>query len=337
MPMPSLEELLGQMVKAQEIYASYGITTVQEGMVTKPLLEILKNLAERKLLYLDLVGYVDLEDSLGLLSENKSYVNNYQDHFKIGGYKIFLDGSPQGRTAWMKEPYEPAEEGYCGYPIKEDPRLEELIFEALGQGQQLLAHCNGDAAAEQYLTGFEKVTAKYPELSTCRPVMIHAQLVQREQLERMKPLSMIPGFFAAHTYYWGDIHIENFGMERARLISPAGTACRLGIPFTLHQDSPVLKPDVLESVRCAVMRVTRKGVELEKEERIPMIEALKAVTVYAAYQYGEEKEKGTIEEGKRADLVILDRNPLEISPEELDKVRILETIKDGKTVFQKKM
>lgn len=333
MPMPDLETLMKLFKRAQEIYASYGITTVQEGMVTAPLMGLLQYARKSHVLYLDLAAYLDLENCGEISEEQKEYLNRYQGHLKIGGFKIFLDGSPQGRTAWMKEPYEGAEDGYRGYPIKTDEQLYSLILKALEKRQQLLAHCNGDAAAEQYITQFEKVKKDHPELDTHRPVMIHAQLVQEEQLERMAAISMIPSFFAAHTYYWGDIHIQNFGMKRAGKISPAGSAWRLGLPFTFHQDSPVLMPDVLKTVWCAAKRVTKTGVSLDQQECISVREGLKAVTVNAAYQYGEEKTKGTIEEGKLADLVILERNPLTVPLDEIQEIKVLETIKEGERVY----
>lgn len=333
MPMPDINDMMRLFRKAQDIYAGYGITTMQEGMVTDTLFQILQYAEKKQVLYLDLSGYVDLENSADTLRKNQQYLKQYRNHFKIGGYKIFLDGSPQGKTAWMKEPYENAEDGYCGYPIKTDARLYELIVTALKDEQQLLAHCNGDAAAEQYITQFEKVLQEEPQYETHRPVMIHAQLVQAEQLKRMKKLSMMPGFFVAHTYYWGDIHIQNFGMHRAGRISPAGTARQLNLPFTFHQDSPVLWPDMFQTIWSAARRVTKKGIELAKEERISVYDALKANTVYAAWQYGEENEKGTIEEGKTADLIILSRNPLECPVDDVKNIRVLETVKEGKAVY----
>lgn len=334
MPMPEIDDILKLFQKAQEVYASYGITTMQEGMVIQPLYQILRCAQERQTLYLDLVGYLDLENCLDLLKQHGSEGKNYRAHFRVGGGKLFLDGSPQGRTAWMKEPYEGAEDNYRGYPIKTDDQLYRLLLTALENRVQVLAHCNGDAAAEQYLTQFERVTAEHPEYDTNRPVMIHAQLVRKEQLERMADLHMMPSFFTAHTYYWGDIHIQNFGMERAQDISPAGTALRLGLPFTFHQDSPVLMPDVLQTVWCAAKRVTRTGVQLSQEECIGVYDALKAATVYAAYQYGEEADKGTITEGKTADLVILDQNPLEVPVDEIKTIKVLETIKNGICVYR---
>ncbi|MDO5399759.1 MAG: amidohydrolase [Eubacteriales bacterium] len=334
MPMPGMAELLALFQKAQDIYASYGITTVQEGMVTAPLLQILKFAAEKKALYLDLVGYLDLETLEDGPDRNPEYVGQYQNHLRIGGYKIFLDGSPQGRTAWMKEPYQGSADR--GYPIKTDRQLYNLIFSALRRRKQLLAHCNGDAAAEQFITQFEAVLKDHPGLDPCRPVMIHAQLVQPQQLARMANIPMPPSFFTAHCYYWGDIHIQNFGMDRAQNISPAASAKALGLPFTFHQDSPVLMPDVLQTLWCAARRITRSGVELSRRERISVADGLKAVTVHAARQYGEEDTKGTLAPGKLADLVILDRNPLAVGIDQLRDIRVLETVKAGNTVYLRK-
>ena len=336
MPMPGIEDMMENFKQAQEIYASYGITTIQEGMVTEQLFQILEYACKKQELYLDLVGYLDLEHCRTLLTQRQELLHQYTNHFRIGGYKVFLDGSPQGRTAWMLEPYEQAEDGYCGYPIHSDEKLEALVLAALEDGQQLLAHCNGDAAAEQYIRVFEKVAKEHPQYTTNRPVMIHAQLVQEEQLKRMKEISMMPSFFVAHVYYWGDIHIQNFGKARAKRISPAGTALRFHLPFTFHQDSPVLMPNVLETIWCAASRVTKAGVQLEENEKISVYDGLKAMTIHGAYQYGEEQSKGMIKEGYVADLIILDKNLLEVPVEEVKNVKVLETIKEGKTIYKRK-
>lgn len=332
LPMPNLETMMELIKQAQRYYASYGITTVQEGMVAAPLFALLEEAAKRQLLYLDVIGYIDLAQHRYLTKKYPNYVKTYVNHFKIGGYKIFLDGSPQGRTAWMKTPYVNAENGYCGYPTKSDEQLYELIVSALQDHLQLLAHCNGDAAAEQYITQFTKALTNHSD--SMRPVMIHAQLVQQDQLKRMKHLSMIPSFFIAHTYYWGDIHIQNFGRKRASTISPAKDAQRLKLCYTFHQDSPVVPPNMLHTLWCAVNRMTRNGDCLGKEERITPYEALKAITKNAAYQYFEEDRKGSITKGKVADLVILDQNPLTIDPNKIKDICVLETIKEGKTIFR---
>lgn len=165
--------------------------------------------------------------------------------------------------------------------------------------------------------------------------MIHAQLLRRDQLSALRSLGMIPSFFVAHTYYWGDVHIRNFGLARASAISPAASALREGLPFTFHQDTPVLPPDMLTAVGCAVTRTTRTGRVLGEEERLLPLDALRAVTVNAAYQYFEEDRKGSIREGKLADFVLLDENPLTVEPGRIRDIRVLRTIKEGVTVYER--
>ena len=214
-------------------------------------------------------------------------------------------------------------------------KIYELISNALEDHAQLLAHCNGDAAAEQYVKQFTRVMENHSYIDSYRPVMIHAQLVREEELRKMKRISMIPSFFVAHTYYWGDIHLANLGKERASRISPVKDAIRTGLTYTFHQDTPVLFPDVMKTISCAVNRITKNGVELSKDQSISVMEALKAVTIYAAYQYHEENSKGSIEKGKKANFVILEKNPLEVELSELENIQVVETIVDGVTIFKK--
>ena len=133
----------------------------------------------------------------------------------------------------------------------------------------------------------------------------------------------------------GDVHIKNYGMERASKISLAKSAQDKGILYTFHQDSPVIEPNMLETIWCAVNRITKNGVLLGEEERVSPLDALKAVTKNAAYQYFEEDIKGTLKEGKLADLVILDKNILKVDPMEIKDIQVLETIKEGETIFKK--
>ena len=163
--------------------------------------------------------------------------------------------------------------------------------------------------------------------------MVHAQLLGLDQLPRLKPLGMIPSFFAAHVYHWGEDHVRNFGWERASRISPAGSALALGIPFTLHQDSPVIRPDMIETLWCAANRRTRTGRVLGEAERIPVWDALRAVTANGAWQYFEEGEKGTISPGKQADFAILSGDPLKTDPEALRDIQVLAAVKAGEVIW----
>jgi len=328
-PMPSMERTLAAYKRAQLRYASYGITTVQEGMMVRQMLPIYGVLLSDGSLFLDTVGYPEISDADAIYDALPEYAGGYRNGFRLGGYKMILDGSPQGRTAWMLSPYAGGGD-YRSSPAMEDEKVFAAFKKALDGGRQLLAHCNGDAAADQFIRA---ARAAGGDVASIRPVIIHAQLLRREQLPDVKALGLIPSFFVAHVYHWGDVHIENFGFERASAISPAASAEKLGIPFTFHQDSPVIEPDMLETVWCAVRRETKGGVILGEDERVSPETALRAVTISAAAQYGEEKEKGSILPGKLADLVILDKDPLAVPPEKLRGIRVLETIKRGATIF----
>ena len=216
-----------------------------------------------------------------------------------------------------------------------DEQVLSAVRHAAEEGMQLLAHCNGDAACAQLLRCVKQAEGEGIDAAALRPVMIHAQLLGRDQMEAVRRTGILPSFFVAHVYHWGDVHIRNFGMERARFISPAASALRLGIPFTFHQDTPVLPPDMMETVWCAVNRRTRDGALLDGEA-VDVWEALRAVTVNGAYQYFEEDRKGTIAPGKSADFTVLDRNPLAVEPMGLREIRVLATIKEDDCLWRVK-
>lgn len=329
---PDPVQMMKNLSAAEEIYLSHGITTIQDGLTKAPEWDLLKMMADHNGFKADVAAYVDIKDNAWLMDENPDYVGKYKNHLKIGGYKLFLDGSPQGRTAWMLEPYQGSGD-YKGYPIYSDQQVENYVKKSADEGRQLIVHCNGDGAAQQLIDACEHVAEQGGHLE--RPVMIHAQLVQENQLEKMAGLGMIASFFVAHTYYWGDIHLKNFGNERAGKISPVRTAQSLSVTTTFHQDTPVLPPDMMDTLWCALNRVTKEGRLLDQNERPDIVDALSCITDQCAYQYFEENDKGSIEEGKLADLVILSENPLEVPPEDFKRIQVLETIKDGVTVWKK--
>lgn len=334
-PEPGMEQLARQLEAAEQLYLSHGITTVQDGRTRSDEWRLLEYAAEHELLHADVVAYAAMNDAHELTEENPDYTGPYHNNLRIGGYKIFLDGSPQGRTAWMSSPYEGKPEGYCGYPIFKDEEVRAYFETAFREGRQLLVHCNGDAAAQQMIDACgQAVRETGIDPAQIRPVMIHAQMVRADQLSQMAQLCITASFFTAHTWYWGDVHLKNFGEARALKISPARTAIDDGVNVTFHQDSPVIQPDMLETVWCAVNRISCGGHPMGVMERVTPYEALKAVTANAAYQYGEESDKGTIEPGKKADFVVLSANPLTVPPMEIKKIRVLETIKSGKILYK---
>ncbi len=333
-PMSSTEDIMKAFMAAQDDYASFGITTMQEGMIVPMLADLLAYISNAKMLKLDYIGYADIREKDKIFPKMQGCIKEYKNHFKIGGFKTFLDGSPQGRTAYMRTDYQGEEKGYRAYPTMQGEELEKLIEIALKEDMQLLAHCNGDAAVAQYLEQYKIAREKLNATNDIRPVIIHAQLIGVDQLPEVKKLGMIPSFFVAHVYHWGNIHVNNFGFERASQISPAKSALDEGIKFTFHQDAPVIEPNMLETIWIAVNRKMKDGTVLGENQRIPALAALEAVTKNAAYQYFEEDIKGTIKEGKLADLVILDKNPLKVEPDDIRNIKVMETMKEGNTIFK---
>lgn len=327
--MPSKEKLLKSLIKAQKKYASYGITTIQEGYMIEEMINIYKEFIGNRQLFLDLVAFIDEKIYDKIINEFPNNIKEYYNNFKVGGIKIFLDGSPQGRTAWMRTPYIDDEE-YYGYGIMKDNEVKSVIKRTLNKNMQLLVHCNGDEAAQQYINAVKNVNENIKKI---RPVLIHGQLLGIDQLDDIKKLGIIPSYFVAHTYYWGETHIKNFGLDRASKICPLRSTQNKNIIFTLHQDAPVIEPNMFETIWCAVNRITEEGRIIGKNETIDVLDAIKAATINAAYQYFEENTKGSILEGKKADLIIVDKNPLKMEKKDIIKIKILETIKNGKNIL----
>lgn len=339
---PIVSNPVDVFAKVQELYAANGVTTAQDGASHGEGIKIMRKAGQQGKLYIDIVAYpipfgLATEDEFNrMVDENKDIFGQYVNHVKIGGYKAVLDGSPQGKSAWMSTPYENSGD-YCGYPWYTDDQLHATIRRALNDNQQFLAHCNGDAASEQFLNIYESEldASNNPNKHNLRPVMIHCQTVRDDQLDRMQALNMIPSIFVAHTWYWGDVHLKNFGKERGSRVSPCKSALDRALIFNLHTDTPVRLPKMLHSVWAAVNRRTQNGVTIGPEQRIDVYNALKGITINAAYAYFEEDSKGSIKVGKRADLVILDRNPLKVDPMDIQDIQVLETIKDGTTIYRK--
>jgi len=328
-PLPNAEEQLRQLEGAQRIYAASGLTTAQEGAMFPAEQALFEQAAEATRLFLDVHGYAFWAQAQAMLEGRD--VGRYSGRFRPAGMKLMLDGSPQGKTAWLTAPYHVIPEGqpadYRGYAAMPDEQAQALVARAFERGWQVIAHCNGDAAADQYIAAVRRAEGS---AGARRPVMIHAQTVREDQLDDMAELGILPSFFASHVYYWGDYHRDSvLGPDRASRISPMRSAQRRGMRFNLHNDSPVVPPDVLRLVWSAVARKTRTGEVLGPEQAIPVADALRAVTIDAAYAHFEEGSKGSITPGKLADLVVLSADPAAVETDEIPSIQIEATLKEG--------
>jgi predicted amidohydrolase YtcJ len=238
----------------------------------------------------------------------------------------------------LSQPYRSPPAGkpasYLGYPNLPAPVIDRVVEDAVQYDIPLLAHANGDAAAELLINAVAGARKKHPEKSP-KVVMIHAQTVRDDQLDRMKTLGITASFFVGHTYYWGDWHRdETLGPERAARISPTRSALERNLMFTLHTDTPVVPPNMLRTLWSATTRRTRSQDILGPSQRISTWEALKGLTINAALQEGDGELKGSIEIGKQADFVVLSDDPLAVEPENLQQITVLETISRGKSVWR---
>lgn len=329
---PNIEASVAPLVAGAKIYAANGITTGQDGRVMPENWAALDEAAKRNLFPIDVVTLVSFERDWPEAVRariGKSYVGR----LRIAGIKLTLDGSPQGRTAWLKDPVpippDGQKQGYSGYPAIDLKLFNAKLADASRNGWQVFTHVNGDAAAQALIDG-----VRANGLAGQRSVAIHNQVVTLDQLKEMKALDIQPSFFANHTFYWGDWHRDvALGPKRADFISPQATAWSLGLKPTAHNDSPVVPPNILRLIWSSVNRRSQSGDILGPLERIPVYRALQQVTINAAWQIHEDAEKGSLSVGKQADLAILDGNPLTSDPAKLFEIKVVATINDGVTIF----
>jgi len=334
---PSSSELADYYLdKAQEMAVRFGYTTAQEGRAATNH-EQLADFAQQGKLKIDVVSYIDY--SFPQYMNSTWYGPDYTNRYRIGGFKMTLDGSPQGRTAWRTQPYlippdgQPAD--YAGYPaIPDDEKVKAIIDTAFANNWQLLTHANGDAAMDQLIRCMRPAIEKYGNEDR-RNVLIHGQYVRMDQLDSFQNMKVIASLFPMHTFYWGDWHRQIIGEELGNQISPIKSAIDKGLMVTSHTDAPVAFPNLMMVLWTTVNRVSRSGEVIGPDERLTPYQALKSITIWGAYQHFEEDRKGTIAEGKLADFVILDQNPLKVDPMVLKDIAILETIKEGETVYRR--
>ena len=334
--MSAYKDPIGSVKSAMEIYAKNGITTAQDGASSKETIGLMQAADAQGKINLDIISYPIGQN--GLLKEIDTLsFGSYTGRLKIGGIKLILDGSPQGKTAYLTEPYykppHSESDSYKGYPLIPQSEVSKWVQEYAELKIPIMAHANGDAAADMLIEAVEQANMN----SDHRTIMIHAQTVREDQLDQMRELKIIPSYFSTHTFYWGDWHRDSvFGEERAMRISPTKSSLDRNMPFTVHNDAPVVPPDMIRLLWSTTNRKTRSGKVLGEEQKISTYAALEAMTINAAYQHFEDDIKGTIEVGKQADLVVLSEDPLSIHPEKLLNVKVVATYSKGTEIFNAK-
>lgn len=338
LPKPTPEQEVQWSIAGQLLYAAVGITTAHEGLTHAADIALLRRAAAGGVDLIDVIAYPFILELDEVLPENPADTfGTYHNRLKLGGVKITLDGSPQGRTAFFTTPYladgPGGEKNWSGELPFSQETVNGWFKRVYDLGLPLNIHANGDGAIDVLLAAHEYAAADDPTKDR-HTTVIHSQFVRRDQLAKYVEYNLIPSLFTEHAFYFGDTHVRLRGKEQAHFLSPMRAAIDMGLRPTNHTDFNVTPLDQMFVLWTAVNRVSRSGEVIGADQRVTALEALKAITINAAYQYSEEQSKGSITVGKLADLVIVDNNPLTVDPMKLKDIAVLETIKEGRTIYR---
>ncbi|MDE0547642.1 amidohydrolase [Microbacterium sp. C7(2022)] len=317
-------------------YARWGMTTVQDGAATMEQVRNIRQLAESdKGIPIDvrsLVIFNELEEGI-----ESGLVGTTSAGHTVQGTKLILDGSPQGRTARVTEEYVTGGPGgehhWHGISVIDQETTDKVVALAYQHGIQVFAHVNGDGAIDQLLNAHRAAVASGAQ-APGRTIPIHSQVMRIDQLDEYVAEGFEPSMFTVHTYLFGDTHIKNFGEKRAFGISPMRSAIDRGLRPTNHSDYPITPINPLLLLWSSVVRRSTGGVVLGEGERVTPLEGLRALTINAAYEHRCEDDRGSIEVGKLADLVVLERNLLDVEHDDIPGIPVVATFKRGKAVYE---
>ena len=336
LPATSFEETRKNMLRAVRDYNAQGFTTFMDGGIGlsgsyKTDMAAYLSLARGKTL--DARGYLQFMPPVLDALEPYGLWGFPSEYLSFGGVKYFTDGSIQGYTGALLEDYH-SRPGYRSELVCTPEELGNLVMHYHAAGIQIAVHTNGDAAIEATLQAYERAQRTLPR-PDLHHIFVHAQMASDGQLRRMKACHALPTFFVRHIEVWGDGHYDNYlGPSRANRLDPAGSAVRIGLPFALHVDTPVLPVTALDSIHAAVNRISPSGRLMGAEQRISPREAIKAYTVYASLFCMGEHDRGRIEPGRLADFVLLSDDLEAIDPLTINQVKVRMTLCGGRIVYQ---
>ncbi|KKB44093.1 amidohydrolase [Bacillus thermotolerans] len=344
LPKPTVEDLVEAIANGAKEYLAQGITTCTDAGVglDKGAIELDAHLAAAQSgknplnMRLMILNHLFREDGVlaGYTAEqtDEELQQKSNGRVRLDSAKHFQDGSIQGYTAALREPYY-SKPDQISELLNEQQAFNEEIADLHNRGFRIAIHGNGDRAIGSNIEALSQAVQKYPR-DDHRHRIEHVQTASTADLRTMKQHGIAASFFINHVYYWGDRHRDIFlGPDRAERMNPLREAVDLDLLFTLHSDCPITPISPLFSVWAAVNRLTRNGHVLGESQKIDVVTALKSMTIYGAELNFEENEKGTIEEGKQADFAILAQDPLTCPPEEIKDIKVLATLINGETVW----
>jgi predicted amidohydrolase YtcJ len=326
-------------------YAAQGYTTVQNGLANRNHIRGLRLAKKIGVVPQRVVVWPNQETTLKQLDGDIELPASDGKHFFVGARKFQADGSIQGYTGHLSQPYHIAghghASGYRGFAAINAATLSQQVSRVHCAGQQTAIHGNGDATIDNILTAWEQAQSQCPQ-KDLRHILIHAQTIRSDQLLRMAALNsssglnVSPSYHIVHPYYWGDRHQRQFlGPDRAQRISPTAETLASGLRFSTHLDAPVVPVDSTLRLWAPVSRNTHGGDTLGPEQTVDVMQSIRAMTIDAAWQMHLDADVGSIEVGKYADLVVLDKNPLTVPSNELRSIQIMQTVVGGVPIYSR--
>lgn len=336
----SLEEMKNIILETQEKFLAMGITSVQtddfESFPDKDFKKVIKAYEElRKEGKLKIrvyeQGLMPTKNRIGELAKYKYFTGTGDEKFKMGPIKLLLDGSLGGKTALLQSPYE-GEENNRGIATYTQEEFDEIVKCADSLGYQIAVHAIGDGAVKMALDSFEKL----PDLNKKRHGIVHCQITTMELIDRIKKLDILVYIQPIFLDY--DLHIveDRVGYERSLESYIWKTMLNKGIKVCFGSDAPVDSADVIKAIHCAVNRQDMNFYPKDSwlpNERISVEEAVRCYTLKSAYASFEEDQKGSLEIGKLADFIVLDRDIFTIDKRQILSTKIDSTVVGGEILY----
>jgi hypothetical protein len=335
MPQPGEAEMLELMRPGQMMYAANGYTLANEGFTHVKDLRLLQKAAAGNRLFIDIVALPGFTEMDEWLDRSEFPFGTWHGRLKLQGIKITQDGSPQGRTAHVSTPFltgGPAgERDWRGETTQPEAAFAATVKKARDHGLQIFIHANGDATIDQAIRAVE--AAGITAADDARTVVVHSQFQRSDHLPRYRALGMSPTYFTNHAFFWGDAHRANIGPEKAAFISPMKAAVEQGLVVSNHSDFNVTPLDPMFMLWTSMARRSRTGTVVGPDQRVDAHTGLQALTTGPAWQFREEDRRGRIRRGLLADFVILSADPVASDESAIRDIRVVETIKEGKTIY----
>jgi predicted amidohydrolase YtcJ len=337
-PEYKIDELKESFKKVASNFSKWGITSTHNASGRKNEIRAYKQLLDEgvKKVRMNLMVSINSNKPGGVLDalELAGIESGFGDSWlRIMSMKIMGDGSGAGGTCCV---YEPQHRGTCGLGlwITEPKEIERLVLKAHNAGLRVSIHSIGDRGVDIALDAIEKAQKNNP-IPDMRHRIEHNSCCPLKSLKRIKKLGVTPSSSIGYMYGLGDQYAENFGTERTRWLHPHKTMQEMGIIAGGNSDCPVTYYSPFVQIYAAVTRKSSSGQVIGPEEAISVIDAIKVYTINGAYLSKEEDKLGSIEIGKLADLIVLDKDILSVDEEELKTIKVLTTIVDGKIIYEK--